>query len=83
MGFGRTVEPAAKKTALFAIAGVSGFFRALGWQACRFHPTCSRYARDAYAAFGFWKATRLVVGRLFRCHPFCEGGHDPVLKEKE
>jgi len=46
--------------------------------ACRFEPTCSRYAIDALAVHGAAKGSYLTAGRLLRCHPWCAGGHDPV-----
>jgi putative membrane protein insertion efficiency factor len=45
---------------------------------CRFHPSCSDYARDAIAAFGPARGTLLAVWRLARCQPLCTGGFDPV-----
>lgn len=45
---------------------------------CRFHPTCSRYAMDAIRAHGAWRGSWLAVRRVSRCHPFHEGGLDPV-----
>lgn len=45
---------------------------------CRFHPTCSDYARIAVARFGPWRGCLLVAWRLLRCQPLCEGGDDPV-----
>jgi putative membrane protein insertion efficiency factor len=45
---------------------------------CRFHPSCSQYAYEAYATHGAWRATRLAARRLCRCHPFNAGGFDPV-----
>ena len=45
---------------------------------CRFSPSCSQYALDAYGAFGFWKASWLTAKRLSKCHPWHQGGHDPV-----
>lgn len=50
---------------------------------CRFEPTCSRYALEAYERFGALKGTRLTVLRLLRCHPFCKGGFDPVPSVEE
>jgi putative membrane protein insertion efficiency factor len=47
-------------------------------QACRFTPTCSQYAAEAIEKHGFWKGTALGLKRLSRCHPFSEGGYDPV-----
>lgn len=49
----------------------------LGGQ-CRFEPTCSRYALEAYRLWGPVKGTRLTVGRVLRCHPLSRGGLDPV-----
>jgi uncharacterized protein len=46
--------------------------------ACRFTPTCSAYALDALAEHGAAGGSYLTVARLARCHPWCEGGHDPV-----
>ncbi|MEO8777705.1 MAG: membrane protein insertion efficiency factor YidD [Rhodanobacter sp.] len=45
---------------------------------CRFHPTCSDYARIAVTRFGPWRGSLLTGWRLLRCQPLCEGGHDPV-----
>jgi putative membrane protein insertion efficiency factor len=45
---------------------------------CRFHPTCSAYARDAILRHGAARGAWLTAKRLARCHPFCEGGVDPV-----
>ena len=46
--------------------------------ACRFEPTCSAYALHALDQHGAAAGGALVVGRLLRCHPWCEGGCDPV-----
>ena len=45
---------------------------------CRFTPTCSEYALEAYQKYGFFKGTALTVWRILRCNPFCKGGYDPV-----
>ena len=45
---------------------------------CRFHPTCSQYAFEAIDRHGAWRGTRLALKRLVKCHPFHEGGLDPV-----
>jgi putative membrane protein insertion efficiency factor len=47
-------------------------------RACRFHPTCSEYAREALLRHGLTRGAGLAFRRLCRCHPFHEGGIDPV-----
>jgi len=46
--------------------------------ACRFEPTCSQYALDALRRHGALAGGALATGRLLRCHPWCDGGLDPV-----
>ena len=46
--------------------------------ACRFHPTCSEYARQAIARHGVVKGGVTALKRILRCHPFHPGGLDPV-----
>lgn len=53
---------------------ISPFFPA----SCRYTPTCSSYAIESINRFGFFKGSWLAVCRLSRCHPWHEGGLDPV-----
>jgi hypothetical protein len=46
--------------------------------ACRFYPTCSEYMRQAIQLYGPAQGVWLGLKRLGRCHPFHEGGFDPV-----
>ncbi len=46
--------------------------------ACRFEPTCSRYAEEAVRVHGAWRGTWLTLGRLLRCRPGGGKGYDPV-----
>ncbi len=45
---------------------------------CRFYPTCSQYAIEAYAAHGLIRGTLLTLRRVGRCHPLGGSGYDPV-----
>ena len=45
---------------------------------CRYSPTCSEYAIEAFQRFGFFRGFVLSVKRIFSCHPWHHGGHDPV-----
>ena len=45
---------------------------------CRFHPSCSEYARQAIVKHGLVRGVTLAVTRVARCHPWNAGGFDPV-----
>ena len=45
---------------------------------CRFYPTCSSYAIEALSKHGLFKGGFLSIKRILRCHPYCDGGYDPV-----
>ncbi|MFA7209339.1 MAG: membrane protein insertion efficiency factor YidD [Parcubacteria group bacterium] len=53
----------------------SRFSNTLG---CRFHPTCSEYTYQAVERFGIFKGVWLGSKRVLRCHPWNDGGFDPV-----
>ena len=45
---------------------------------CRFNPTCSQYAVEALRSKAFIKSIGLIFIRVSKCHPFSDGGYDPV-----
>lgn len=49
---------------------------------CRFHPTCSEYARQAIAAHGALRGVWLGTKRICRCHPWGGHGYDPVPESR-
>jgi putative membrane protein insertion efficiency factor len=46
--------------------------------ACRFHPSCSDYAREAVTRYGWFRGGWLAIRRIVRCNPWNPGGVDEV-----
>jgi uncharacterized protein len=67
-----------KHTLLLAVKFYRYFFKAWLGNACRFEPSCSQYALDALEKHGAVVGASLAGARILRCHPWCEGGCDPV-----
>ena len=70
-----------QKIAAFLALIIRGYQLTLSpWlgRACRFSPSCSQYGIDALKTHGTLAGCWLTARRLSRCHPWCEGGHDPV-----
>lgn len=51
--------------------------------ACKFTPTCSQYAIEAFEIHGLVKGSILAFWRILRCNPFTKGGYDPVPPKKQ
>ena len=74
----RAIGSAPKLTMLGAIRFYQWAIRPNLPPSCRFEPTCSRYAAEAIGKYGAAKGGYLAARRLLKCHPFHEGGYDPV-----
>ena len=48
---------------------------------CKYFPTCSEYSIEALKTFGFFKGIFLSLKRILSCHPWSNGGIDPIKKE--
>ena len=50
---------------------------------CRFIPSCSEYAMEAFRKFSFFKAFKMSFSRILRCHPFGSSGYDPISHNED
>jgi len=66
------------KLLMLLIRGYRLFLSPWLGSSCRFEPTCSVYALQALDRFGAAKGSYLMLRRIGRCHPWCDGGLDPV-----
>jgi hypothetical protein len=67
-----------KTLVLFLIRGYQLLISPIFPPSCRFHPSCSEYARQAVDKHGPGRGIWMGLTRLFRCHPFNPGGVDEV-----
>jgi len=47
-------------------------------RSCKYYPSCSSYAIEAFEKKGLFKGLILSIWRILRCNPFSPGGYDPV-----
>ncbi|EGQ21471.1 membrane protein insertion efficiency factor YidD [Sporosarcina newyorkensis] len=71
-----------KKVLLLGIRFYQKFISPMFPPSCRFYPTCSHYGVEAIETHGALKGSWLAVKRILKCHPFHEGGFDPVPMKK-
>ncbi|MFC4804541.1 membrane protein insertion efficiency factor YidD [Filifactor villosus] len=67
-----------KKIIIGLIRGYQLFISPMKPPSCRFCPTCSAYSIEAIEKHGILRGGYLAVRRILKCHPFHEGGYDPV-----
>lgn len=68
----------ARQIFILLLTGYKRLISPLLPSACRFYPTCSDYMREAIEVHGVGRGIWMGLKRLGRCHPFHEGGCDPV-----
>ncbi len=67
-----------KKLLIRVIKFYRKFISPLKKPCCRFYPTCSVYSIQAIEKYGAVKGSFLAVRRLLKCHPWNDGGYDPL-----
>ncbi len=77
------MKRAMKRALIFIIKIYKMFISPYIGRSCRYVPSCSEYAIEAVEKFGFTKGLVLSAKRILRCQPFCKGGYDPAIKERE
>jgi putative membrane protein insertion efficiency factor len=70
----------AKRVVLTLLQGYKYAVSPLFPPACRYVPSCSDYASEAIDRYGVVRGGWKAIKRLLRCHPFAEGGFDPVVR---
>lgn len=72
-----------KKILLYIIKFYQKFISPMFPAKCRFYPTCSAYTYQAINEYGSIKGIYLGMKRIIKCHPFNEGGYDPLPKREK
>ena len=67
----------------FLIRGYQYFISPVVPARCRFYPTCSAYSLEAVHRYGAFRGLWLGLQRLLKCHPWHDGGVDPVPQKYE
>lgn len=79
---GRTLGQLLNFVPILLIRFYQSFISPLLGPSCKYHPTCSNYALEAFRQHNIFYASWLTVWRVLRCNPFSKGGYDPVPLKK-
>ena len=78
---------ATRKASVFVITAIIKSYQLLIspflGQRCRFYPSCSHYALEAFKIHGVFKGAWLTAKRLLKCQPLSKGGYDAVPQQKK
>ena len=69
---------AVKRLLMLLVRGYSLLISPFLGHNCRYYPSCSAYTLEAIERHGAWRGLWLGLKRVGRCHPWHEGGYDPV-----
>ncbi|SVB11019.1 uncharacterized protein METZ01_LOCUS163873 [marine metagenome] len=78
MSFVCLLDLLARRLFILLVSAYRIFISPLLGNRCRFNPTCSQYAMGALRSKTFVKSIGLIFVRVSKCHPFHDGGYDPV-----
>jgi putative membrane protein insertion efficiency factor len=67
-----------RKVVIATLGFYKRFLSPLLPSACRYRPTCSEYMIEAVDKYGAGRGVWMGMLRVLRCHPFRQGGFDPV-----
>jgi hypothetical protein len=70
----------ATRVVLYLLRGYKWALSPMLSPACRYVPTCSDYAMEAVDRYGVLRGGLMAMWRVLRCHPFVQGGYDPVVR---
>jgi hypothetical protein len=76
-----STTPTSERLSVRAALKAIGLYQAAATgrvSSCRFYPSCSNYALEAFTEHGFWRGFALTARRLVRCRPFGPHGVDLV-----
>ncbi|MFL2833972.1 MAG: membrane protein insertion efficiency factor YidD [Alphaproteobacteria bacterium] len=73
----------ASRISIFLIKGYKYLISPYIGKSCRFEPSCSTYALEAFRSYGFFRGFKLSLFRIIRCNPWGGHGYDPVPSKED